>query len=67
MAIKWSKEEESRLTDLLNLDDNRLRRHKMGKMIRDNFELRGWLKAQPRGNPKKGYAKQQEAKAKEED
>ncbi len=51
MTLKWSKEEELKLNDLLNLNDNSLRRHKVGKLIRDNFRLRDWLKAQARGKP----------------
>ena len=39
------------LTRLLDLDDNNLARHSVGRLIRDNFRLRGWLKGKARGKP----------------
>jgi len=39
------------LTRLLDLDDANLARHSAGRLIRDNFRLRGWLKGKARGKP----------------
>jgi len=46
------------LKELLSLGDDSLRRHSIGKLIRENFKNRGWLKNKPRGKPDiKNFAK----------
>jgi len=39
------------LKELLSLGDESLRRHSVGKLIREDFKARGWLKNRPRGKP----------------
>ena len=52
MTLRWSKEERDIWLDhLLNLNDRQFRANRIGRKIRDNFRLRGWLKAQGRGKP----------------
>ena len=51
MGINWSKEDESRILALLDLSDRQFRLSRIGKLIRDNFRLRGWLRNKARGKP----------------
>ena len=39
------------LDRLLSLDDQNLAQHKAGKLIRNDFKRRGWLKGGRRGKP----------------
>ena len=54
MSLRLKAETIEELTKLLQLDDLRLRKHSAGKLIRDSFRLRGWLKNGKRGKPFKG-------------
>ena len=51
LRLRMSEKSIAELTHLLDLDDVNLARHKAGKLIRDNFRLRGWLKGKARGKP----------------
>lgn len=58
LRVRISPKTIEELQKLLDLGDRDLRRHKVGKMVRDNFRLRGWLKNKARGKPgnfKGGY------------
>jgi len=60
VRLRTSKQIELGIDMLLGLSDKNFRRHRIGKMIRDNFRDRGWLKGRGRGNPQKAYRRMKE-------
>ena len=49
--IRLSREAVKELKELLSLDNDSLRQHSIGRLIREDFKARGWLKGKPRGRP----------------
>lgn len=56
LRVKTTAEGLREIVRLLDLDDANFCRHTVGKLIRDNFRRRGWLKGKPRGTGKDKYS-----------
>jgi len=55
LRVKIGKKTVADIERLLDLGDKQFCENRVGKLIRDNFRRRGWLKGKVRGKPGGGF------------